>query len=175
MKLINIKDFNQFVQIKNSQVITDSLTVATVFGKRHKDVLEKVRSLDIPSEYRQRNFTQTVIERQNPSGGKPIKSPVIEMTKDGFMILVMGFTGKKAMQFKIAYIEAFNRMADYILHNEQDLWAELNRLTLNLDMGQNHVGKCASTMASWKYIKPVLISKIERIKQKLQPELPFMA
>ncbi|MFD0965271.1 hypothetical protein ACFQ02_00100 [Seminibacterium arietis] len=67
MKLIDIKDFNQFVQIKNNQVITDSLTVATVFGKHHRDVLEKVRSLDIPSEYRQRNFTQTVIERQSPN------------------------------------------------------------------------------------------------------------
>ncbi|WHP46368.1 Rha family transcriptional regulator [Mannheimia bovis] len=174
MKMLEIKDFSQFVKVKGNQVITDSLTVSLVFGKSHRNVLRTIKNLDIPDEYRLLNFEQTDIERKNPSGGKPIKSPVIEMTKDGFLILVMGFTGKKAMKFKIAYIEAFNKMADYILNNNQELWGELNRLTLHLDTNQEKVGECASTMAKWKHIKPLLKEKIERIKQQLQPQLPFI-
>ncbi len=175
MNLQKIENFNQFVQVKNNRVITDSQTVATVFGKEHRNVLRAIKFLDIPEDYRLRNFEQTIIYRKNPKGGKDIASPVIEMTKDGFMILVMGFTGKKAMQFKIAYIEAFNKMADYILHNEIDLWGELDRLTINFDEEQQKVGKCASTMAKWRYVKPVMLAKIEKIKQQLQPQLPFLA
>lgn len=175
MNLQKIENFNQFVQVKNNRVITDSQTVAKVFGKRHDNVLQMVRSLEIPDDYRLLNFQETKTYRKNPKGGKDIASPVIEMTKDGFIILVMGFTGKKAMQFKIAYIEAFNKMADYILHNEIDLWAELDRLTINFDEEQQQVGKCASTMAKWRYVKPVMLAKIEKIKQQLQPQLPFLA
>jgi len=64
---------------------------------------------DLPADH-QPNFRQTVITRDNPSGGAPIKSPAYNLTRDGFTLLTMGFNGKKALAFKLAYIDAFNKM-----------------------------------------------------------------
>lgn len=95
----------------HGDVRTTSLKIAEAFGKRHDDVLRKIRSLDCSDDYRLRNFAETVVKRINPSGGKEIESKVWEITKDGFMFLVMGFTGKKAAAIKEAYIDRFNAMA----------------------------------------------------------------
>jgi len=99
------------VQIENGQVITTSIEVARVFGKEHKHVLDAIRKLlsDLGAD-RQPNFRQTVETRPNPSGGEPIKSPAYHLTRDGFTLLAMRFTGKKALAFQVAYIEAFNQM-----------------------------------------------------------------
>jgi len=99
------------VQIENGQAITISTEVARVFGKQHRHVLDAIRALlaDL-GEDRLPNFRQTVETRPNPSGGEPIKSPAYHLTRDGFTLLAMGFTGKRALAFKLAYIDAFNKM-----------------------------------------------------------------
>ena len=94
---------------QNGQVLTDSLTVAETFGKDHKDVLRAINSIDCEASFKQRNFAP--LEGTYINGiGVECKRPVYNLTKDGFVLLVMGFTGKKAMAFKIKYIEAFNAM-----------------------------------------------------------------
>jgi Rha family phage regulatory protein len=100
----------ELVQMIDGKAVTTSRKVAEVFEKQHKHVLETIRNLEIPETYREPNFRLTVYEQPNPSGGKPIQQPEYLITRDGFTILAMGFTGKKAMEFKIAYIEAFNEM-----------------------------------------------------------------
>ncbi|WP_427864946.1 Rha family transcriptional regulator [Providencia stuartii] len=93
------------VTIKDHKAITTSQNVSSFFNKRHDDVLKKIRNLDCSQEFSARNFAEAeYIDEQ----GKP--RPMYEMTKDGFVFLVMGFTGKKAAQFKEAYIAEFNRM-----------------------------------------------------------------
>jgi Rha family phage regulatory protein len=104
------KEMKDLVQMIDGKAVTTSRKVAEVFEKQHKHVLETIRNLEIPETYREPNFRLTVYEQPNPSGGKPIQQPEYLITRDGFTILAMGFTGKKAMQFKIAYIEAFNEM-----------------------------------------------------------------
>ena len=102
----NMKDL---VFTQNGQVLTDSLTVAETFGKDHKDVLRAINSIDCEASFKQRNFAP--LEGTYINGiGVECKRPVFNLTKDGFVLLVMGFTGKKAMAFKIKYIEAFNAM-----------------------------------------------------------------
>lgn len=98
------------VSITNNSVTTLSIDVASFFGKRHSDVLRSIKSLISQIPNRLRIFAPTVVERGNPSGGAPVKSPAYSMSRDGFTLLAMGFTGPKALLFKIAYIEAFNRM-----------------------------------------------------------------
>lgn len=90
---------------------TTSVDVARHFGKRHDNVMRDIQNLcgQLDAD-RLRNFEETVIERENPSGGMPIKSPAYRISRDGFTLLAMGFTGKKALAFKLAYIDAFNRM-----------------------------------------------------------------
>ena len=96
--------------VVNGHATTTSNQIAEHFGKRHDRVLRAIANLECSPEYRLRNFGETVIERGNPSGGAPIQSPAYTITRDGFVFLAMGFTGKEAAQWKEAYIEAFNAM-----------------------------------------------------------------
>lgn len=104
---------SQAVFIQDQQIKTDSLKVSEAFGKNHRDVLKRITALGCPSGFSERNFAlANYIDEQ----GKP--RPMYEMTKDGWMFLVMGFTGEKAAQVKVAFINAFNAMA-MLLQNQQ--------------------------------------------------------
>ncbi|MGJ0915545.1 Rha family transcriptional regulator [Enterococcus avium] len=97
------------VIMKDRQAVTSSLNVAEGFEKEHRNVLRDIDSLkrDVL------NFEQMFFEVNEPdSYGRERR--VIYMNRDGFTILAMGFTGKKALQFKLKYIEAFNQMEDQI-------------------------------------------------------------
>ncbi|EGL9426468.1 peptidase, partial [Salmonella enterica] len=93
------------ISVINGQAVTSSLAVADYFTKRHDDVLKKIRSLDCSPEFTARNFA--VSDYTDASGRK---LPCYNITRDGFAFLAMGFTGKRAAQFKEAYINAFNQM-----------------------------------------------------------------
>lgn len=96
--------------------ITTSLMIAEVFGKRHPDVIRAIKQMYMPAEFRERNFAQSsYINEQNK------EQPMYEITKDGFVLLVMGFTGKQATEFKIAYINAFNEMEKTLNNNVRAL------------------------------------------------------
>lgn len=94
----------------NNQPITTSRNIADVFGKQHRDILKAIDNLlpDLPTEWGMRNFAQGV--EANQQNGQEYR--YFTITRDGFTLLAMGFTGKKALAFKLAYIDAFNNMAD---------------------------------------------------------------
>ena len=80
--------------------------VAAFFGKNHKDVLRDARNLlKNLTGANLRWFTEATYRDE-----KGEERPCIEMTRDGLALLAMGFTGAKALTFKVKYIEAFNRM-----------------------------------------------------------------
>ncbi|ECE9895066.1 peptidase, partial [Salmonella enterica subsp. enterica serovar Typhimurium] len=93
------------ISVINGQAVTSSLAVADYFTKRHDDVLKKIRALDCSPEFTARNFA--VSDYTDASGRK---LPCYNITRDGFAFLAMGFTGKRAAQFKEAYVNAFNQM-----------------------------------------------------------------
>lgn len=101
---------NPSVFIHNGKAVTTSQAVAEYFIKRHDNVIQKIECLDCSPEFRLLNFKETSYQRENPNGGNGITTKCYQMTKDGFVFLVMGFTGKKAAAFKEAYISEFNRM-----------------------------------------------------------------
>ncbi|MFZ7143511.1 Rha family transcriptional regulator [Avibacterium avium] len=94
---------------KETVAMTDSLKVAEYFGKQHKNILRRLEHLNCSPEFNQLNFKPV---KYTDSKGE--KRPMYLMTQDGFTLLVMGFTGKKAMQFKEAYINEFNQMKSWI-------------------------------------------------------------
>lgn len=101
---------NNLVITKNQQAVTSSLQVAEVFKKEHKNVLRDISALDLD----RLNFERMFYEGVEPdSYGRDRK--VIYMNRDGFTLLAMGFTGKKALNFKLKYIEAFNQMENSII------------------------------------------------------------
>jgi len=98
------------LQIVDGQVTTTSTQVAEHFNKRHDTVLRAIRNLleEMPEGYR-RNFAEVITEYTNGKGGTQ-QGPAYRMTRDGFTLLAMGFTGKEALQWKLAYIDTFNKM-----------------------------------------------------------------
>lgn len=116
-----IAHIDDAVFIQEHQVKTTSLKVAELFNKQHKDVLRKLESLDCSPEFTSAHFCAHVqtIEIGN---GATRESKYYEMTKDGFMFLVMGFTGAAAAKIKEAYINTFNQMAAmlYNLHGNNE-------------------------------------------------------
>lgn len=110
----------EIISLQQGQPVTTSLKVAEVFGKQHKDVLRKIATLDCSKDFNERNFALVTYQ-----DGKGEARPVYEMTKDGFIFVVMGFTGARAAATKEAYINAFNWMAE-------QLAAQRSQPTINL-------------------------------------------
>lgn len=100
---------NDLVEILNNEVITTSKQVAEVFGKLHKDVMKAIKNLIEDSTAQNCALSKMFAEDSyTASNGK--KNKMYIMNRDGFTLLAMGFTGSKAMEFKLKYIEAFNEM-----------------------------------------------------------------
>ena len=94
------------VVIRDNRATTSSLTVAEYFEKRHDDVLKSIRSLlsDLPQDGL-RNFAESSYQNEQNK-----TQPMFEMSRDGFSLLAMGFTGKKALEWKVKFLKAFNQM-----------------------------------------------------------------
>lgn len=114
------------INVVNGYAVTSSLAVADYFSKRHADVIRKIESLECSSEFSQRNFA---FAEYTDEQGK--KRPAYQITRDGFAFLAMGFTGKRAAQFKEAYITAFSAMESAL--NGKYLRGELSRANYNLN------------------------------------------
>lgn len=95
---------NKLVEIRKNQVVTSSRQVAQVFEKLHKNVLRAIEEILAA----QNSATKFFFKSSFNNRGK--EYPEYLMNRDGFSLLVMGFTGKKALEWKIKYIEAFNAM-----------------------------------------------------------------
>lgn len=98
------------VLVKDGVVFTNSRDVAAFFDKEHRDVLRAIDNLlGQEPDLRLRNFAQTSKTVGMPNGGTR-EERTFDMNRDGFTLLAMGFTGGKALKWKLRYIEAFNTM-----------------------------------------------------------------
>lgn len=125
---------NNLVTIsQNNQVITTSLMIAETFNKQHKDILKSIKTLDIPEDFNERNFAPAKYLDK-----KGEERPMYEITRDGFTLLAMGFTGTKAMEFKLKYIKAFNEMENAIKEQQDE---EIDDISLEYDSGNIQVAE----------------------------------
>ena len=116
---------NDLVIMKDQQAITSSLQVAETFNKNHRDVLRAIDDL----EKDVRNFAQMFLVTDLPDTyGRGRRA--YYMNRDGFTLLAMGFTGKKALKFKLQYINAFNKLEEEYKQNQIDV----NELSPELKM-----------------------------------------
>lgn len=97
---------NELVRIDNQQVVTDSRSVAEHFEKQHKHVLEAIDNLKAENSALRKMFYETTYKVK----GNNKSYKMYLMNRDGFSLLVMGFTGKAALEWKLKYIDAFNAM-----------------------------------------------------------------
>lgn len=94
----------ELVKVVNNQLVTDSRQVAEAFGKEHGKVLRSIDNLVSQNRLTKNMF----LEQTNEYRGRTFRHYL--MNRDGFSLLVMGFTGKEALDWKIKYINAFNEM-----------------------------------------------------------------
>ncbi|HBN9608844.1 TPA: Rha family transcriptional regulator [Pseudomonas aeruginosa] len=104
------------VEIIGGKPTTTSLDVAKHFRKRHDNVLRDIKNLECPEDFALLNF-----EECSRTGANNRPEPYVRMTRDGFTLLCMGFTGKEAMHWKVAYINAFNKMEQAIIEQPEIL------------------------------------------------------
>ena len=93
----------------NDTARVNSLFVAKFFEKDHNHVMRDIKNLDCSEEFRQSNFGQSSYINDQ---GK--RQPCVDMTRDGFTFLAMGYRGKRAAKFKELYIKRFNEMERFI-------------------------------------------------------------
>lgn len=96
-------------QGSEGQPLTNSVLVAEKFGKKHYNVIQAIKKLTIENSIVKNMFVETTY-----LSGKQQEQPMYIMNRDGFTLLAMGFTGQKALQFKLDYIDAFNKMEQTI-------------------------------------------------------------
>lgn len=124
-----------------NQMVVSSLQVADSFGKHHKHVLESIKKMTAENSALLNMFFETTyISSQNKV------LPMYLMNRDGFSLLVMGFTGQNALEWKLKYIQAFNQMEsklndpDYIIQRSlQILKARCEALTIENKQQQAHI------------------------------------
>ena len=121
----------------NDQALTNSLLVAKSFGKEHKHVLDSIRKLiDGCAEISADPMFEetTYVNEQNGQA-----YPMYLMNRDGFTLLVMHFKGKRAMQFKLEYIKAFNSMEEHIKASQKPKsQLEILQMSINQLVEQEH-------------------------------------
>ena len=110
---------DELITIRKEQAVTSSLQVAEMFHKRHDNVLRDIQNLDCSKEFRLLNFEESSYTNEQNK-----KQPIFYITKDGFTFLVMGYRGKKAAEFKEAYIKQFNAMEQILAEKHTSAWIE---------------------------------------------------
>ncbi len=104
------------VEFIDGKATTTSLGVAAHFGKRHDNVLKRIRSLECSSDFTLRNFAEC-----SRAGANNKPEPFFRLTRDGFTFLCMGFTGREAAMWKESYINAFNNIEQVLIEQPEIL------------------------------------------------------
>ena len=117
--LILINDNSVEFKNKDGQIYVSTRDIAKVFGKEHSKILRTIESLP-NDDFRQANFglSKYTKDLQDGSGVHSYKEYLL--TRDGFSMLVMGFTGTKAYQWKKDFINAFNQMEQVLRNNKSE-------------------------------------------------------
>jgi Rha family phage regulatory protein len=102
-----------------------SRTVAEVFNKPHARVLHAISQLELPDSFSKTNFRFTEY-----ADSRGVKHPEVILTRDGFSLLAMGFTGKDALAWKLKFLAAFNQMEQSLLKQADGLEWKAARLQI---------------------------------------------
>lgn len=161
----------ELVSIEDEVPKTTSLVVAKFFGKHHYNVLKAIKRLGCSSEFAKLNFN-VCFNNNDLQNGKP--QPYYEMTKDGFMFLVMGFTGKQAARLKEAYINEFNRMSDALNQRQNSLMYQYNKVSIAYDTATRNASDAGRALAMLgKQVKPDLQDRLDKLEKQMQLVLNF--
>ena len=112
-----MEELIQINRDENGRVVVSSRQIAKDFGKEHRDVTATIKTLvEGCAEKSADLFCET--KYQNEQNKQWYKEYLL--TRDGFSLLVMGFTGAEALKWKLKYIDAFNKMEQSLINLNRD-------------------------------------------------------
>lgn len=132
----------ELVTVRANEPVCTSLDVAAKFEKKHKNVMQKIEQIlsDDSAEFSAQCFFKS---SYTDASGKT--NPMYYMNRDGFTFLVMGFTGKKANEWKWKYIGAFNEMERLLVEKSTTVWLQTRE--------QTKIGRREETNAIQKFVE----------------------
>jgi Rha family phage regulatory protein len=159
---------SELIAVTGDRLTTDSLVVARRFGKQHSKVMRSASALRKQTgEWGIANFGATShVDAQN---GQTYQR--ITMSKDGFMLLVMGFTGAEALAVKMNFIAAFNAMAEHIASGEKNMWQQMQALIAKEVGSQVRASFGSHLMLTRKRELPSLRDERYMLESAIQPSL----
>ena len=113
---------NSLVFLQKRQALTTSLIVAEYFEKRHDHIIR-----DIESQYGDLPEFGEMFHKATYPDSYGRKQKMYTMNRDGFFMLVCGFTGKKAISVRLTFIKAFNAMEQILLNQQNEEWQQIRR------------------------------------------------
>lgn len=147
---MSINHHNALVAVHGNRATTNSLLVAEMFGKQHKNVLQAIEKLigDLPEKDRL-NFQPILV-----ADSYDRQQPAYEISRDAFSLLAMGFTGKAALEWKLKFLEAFNLMEAALngqrrlpLYDATEVYHSTFAVARSLRKGTNHAALAANAAA----------------------------
>ena len=163
---------NELITVVDGKPVVTSKQVADHFGKQHRNVLVDIKSLLSDSgEFGELNFLLTTyISSQNK------ELPCYEMTRDGFTLLAMGYTGKDALLWKVKYIEAFNAMERELLSGNAKFGSVMDALNEACKLMQDDKEKASvfgSGLSEWKRVRKEHMDRVNQLQEDVQLLLNF--
>lgn len=166
MKLTQFK-FEDMVTLNGNQVMTTSLKIANYFGRKHKTILRAIRNLKCSQEFNERNYVPvTYVDEKGEF------REMYNLTRDGCMFLIMGFTGESAALIKEEYINAFNWMAEQLYKMQHGYMEKQNSAWLEYTKEKDKASEAGRSLSCWRHdIKPKLTKRLEQIQSESQISL----
>lgn len=158
--------FENMVTLQGNQVMTTSLKIAKYFGRKHKTILRAIRNLNCSKKFNERNFVPV-----NYIDEKGEAREMYNLTKDGCIFLIMGFTGEKAAQIKEAYIDAFNWMAEQLHKMQNSYMKQRNDLMLEYMKEKDIASLSGRLLRKWQDKKPTYQSRMKELEEQGQIKL----
>lgn len=157
----------------NDCPMTDSVRVAEAFGRHHRHVMRAIRVLV-------KKLTRMLPAEEVPKFGFFLQNNYLRdirvrhyyrMTKNAFVLLAMGFEGEKALEVKLAYIRAFDRMAEIIRSYESGRLVRFQQAVGQYEAGKREASGHGRALNAWRYEKPNHLALLAELHPQLALEL----
>lgn len=148
--------------------MVSSKQVADYFNKEHRNTIRDIKkTASEAGDFGELNF---VLSSYTSSQNKEL--PCYWMTKDGFSLLAMGFTGKEATSWKVKFIETFNQM-EQMLSGQNSVMKQLNEAIKLMEQDKEIASSCGKGLGEWKKIRKTHIEAVESLQRQAQLLLNF--
>lgn len=160
----------ELLRVENGEIGVTSKVIADSFGKVHRDVLRAIEDLDCSESFRVRNYAHSYY---TSAQGKNL--PCMLMTRDGFCFLAMGFTGRKAAQWKEAFIDAFNELEQAVISRQRSAMDCFGEAIALMESDKEKASIHGKALAEWRKARKQHIEDVSIAHSKAQMLLNFKA